>query len=144
MSNEEVLYPEVDWVREHAERYVRSNGRDGHEWNGVHTLLLTTRGKRSGRLRLMPLIYGRDGDSYVVVASKGGAPVNPGWFHNLAAEPSVRIQVGADVMPATARIADESDRDRLWPRMLEIWPDYEEYQARTERVIPLVVLTPAG
>lgn len=144
MSEDEVLYPEVDWVREHAERYVRSDGQDGHEWNGVKTLLLTTRGRRSGSLRLMPLIYGRDGDDYVVVASKGGAPVNPGWFHNLLAEPEVGIQVGSEAMPARARVADAQERERLWPEMVEIWPDYEKYQARTERVIPLVVLSPGG
>jgi deazaflavin-dependent oxidoreductase (nitroreductase family) len=140
--SDEPLLPEVDWVREHAERYLASNGADGHEWNGVTTLLLTTRGKQSGRLRVMPLIYGRDGDSYVVVASKGGAPVNPGWFHNLLAEPEVRIQVGSEVMESVARVAEPDERDRLWTQMTEIWPDYEKYQARTERVIPLVVITP--
>lgn len=140
--SDEPLLPEVDWVREHAERYLASNGADGHEWNGVTTLLLTTRGRRSGRLRVMPLIYGRDGDSYVVVASKGGAPVNPGWFHNLLAEPEVRIQVGSEVMESVARVAEPDERDRLWTQMTEIWPDYEKYQARTERVIPLVVITP--
>jgi deazaflavin-dependent oxidoreductase (nitroreductase family) len=140
--SDEPLLPEVDWVREHAERYLASNGADVHEWNGVTTLLLTTRGKQSGRLRVMPLIYGRDGDSYVVVASKGGAPVNPGWFHNLLAEPEVRIQVGSEVMESVARVAEPDERDRLWTQMTEIWPDYEKYQARTERVIPLVVITP--
>jgi deazaflavin-dependent oxidoreductase (nitroreductase family) len=140
--SDEPLLPKVDWVREHAERYLASNGADGHEWNGVTTLLLTTRGKQSGRLRVMPLIYGRDGDSYVVVASKGGAPVNPGWFHNLLAEPEVRIQVGSEVMESVARVAEPDERDRLWTQMTEIWPDYEKYQARTERVIPLVVITP--
>ena len=140
--SDELLLPKVDWVREHAERYLASNGADGHEWNGVTTLLLTTRGKQSGRLRVMPLIYGRDGDSYVVVASKGGAPVNPGWFHNLLAEPEVRIQVGSEVMESVARVAEPDERDRLWTQMTEIWPDYEKYQARTERVIPLVVITP--
>ena len=140
--SDEPLLPEVDWVREHAERYLASNGADGHEWNGVTTLLLTTRGKQSGRLRVMPLIYGRDGDSYVVVASKGGAPVNPGWFHNLLAEPEVRIQVGSEVMESVARVAEPDERDRLRTQMTEIWPDYEKYQARTERVIPLVVITP--
>ena len=140
--SDELLLPKVDWVREHAERYLASNGADGHEWNGVTTLLLTTRGKQSGRLRVMPLIYGRDGDSYVVVASKGGAPVNPAWFHNLLAEPEVRIQVGSEVMESVARVAEPDERERLWAQMTEIWPDYEKYQARTERVIPLVVITP--
>lgn len=140
--SDEPLLPEVDWVREHAERYLASSGADGHEWNGVTTLLLTTRGRRSGKRRIMPLIYGRDGDRYVVVASKGGADVSPGWFHNLVAEPEVQIQVGSDVMPAVARVAEPDERNRLWPEMTKIWPDYDKYQSRTDRVIPVVVLTP--
>jgi deazaflavin-dependent oxidoreductase (nitroreductase family) len=139
---DEPLLPEVDWVREHAERYLASSGADGHEWNGVSTLLLTTRGRQSGKRRIMPLIYGRDGDSYVVVASKGGARVSPGWFHNLVVEPDVQVQVGPDVMPAVARVAEPDERARLWTEMTKIWPDYEKYQSRTDRVIPVVVITP--
>jgi len=139
---DEVLLPEVDWVRAHAERYLATDGADGHEWNGVPTLLLTTVGKKSGARRVMPLIYGRDGDAYVVVASKGGAPVSPGWYHNLTATPEVELQVGAERMSAVARTAGPEERARLWPRMAAIWPDYEKYQARTDREIPVVVLQP--
>jgi deazaflavin-dependent oxidoreductase (nitroreductase family) len=132
-------------VREHLHRYVATDGADGHEWRpGVPTLLLTTRGRRSGKLRRTPLIYGRDGDAYVVVASFGGSPQHPDWYLNLADEPDVEIQVGEEVMPARATTAEGPDRERLWTRMTEIWPDYDKYQARTSRVLPVVTLEPAG
>ena len=92
----------------------------------------------------MPLIFGRDGESYVVVASKGGTPHHPDWYLNLMAEPNVTVQVMDEVMPAVARTATAEERERLWPKMVAIWPDYEEYQQRTEREIPIVLLTPTG
>jgi deazaflavin-dependent oxidoreductase (nitroreductase family) len=144
-SDERPLDPTTDWVREHLHRYVATDGTDGHEWKpGVPTLLLTTRGRRSGKLHRTPLIYGRDGDRYVVVASKGGTPQNPGWFFNLGADPDVTIQVRDEVMPARAATAAGADRERLWEQMAGIWPDYEKYQARTERTIPVVTLEPTG
>jgi deazaflavin-dependent oxidoreductase (nitroreductase family) len=94
-------------------------------------------------LRRTPLIYGRDGDSYVVVASYGGSPQHPDWYFNLDARPDVEIQVGPDVMPARASTVGDADRKRLWRQMTDIWPPYEDYQARTERQIPLVALAPA-
>jgi deazaflavin-dependent oxidoreductase (nitroreductase family) len=144
-AHEQPTDPKAGWVREHLHRYVATDGADGHEWKpGVPTLLLTTRGRRSGVLRRTPLIYGRDGDSYVVVASYGGSPQHPDWYFNLDAEPDVEIQVGRDVMPARASTVGDADRERLWHQMTEIWPPYDEYQSRTERQIPLVALTPAG
>ena len=137
--------PRAGWVRDHLHRYVATDGTDGHEWRpGVPTLLLTTRGRRSGKLRRTPLIYGRDGDAYVVVASYGGSPEHPDWYFNLSDDPEVEIQVGDRVMPARAATAEGEDRDRLWRQMTGIWPDYDKYQARTQRVIPLVTLEPVS
>jgi deazaflavin-dependent oxidoreductase (nitroreductase family) len=140
---EQPLDPTTGWVAEHLRRYVASDGADGHEWRpGVPTLLLTTRGRRSRSLRRTPLIYGRDGDAYVVVASYGGAPHHPDWYLNLTDEPEVAIQVGADRRHARARTAEGEQRERLWSVMTGIWPAYEDYQGKTSRVIPIVVLEP--
>lgn len=137
--------PEQGWVADHVRQYVDSNGVDGHEWRpGVPTLLLTTRGKRSGTARRTALIYGRHGDGYVVVASYGGAPQHPDWYVNLDADPDVVIQVADHVAEARARTAGEEERRVLWPLMTGIWPDYDAYQAKTDRTIPVVVIEPAG
>jgi deazaflavin-dependent oxidoreductase (nitroreductase family) len=129
--------------REHVERYRETDGEVGHEWQtGVFTLLLTTTGRRSGDQHTAPLIYGEDGDDYVVVGSKGGAGEHPDWYANLQAYPEVEIQVGAEVMRATASDAEGDRRSRLWELMADIWPDYDAYQQRTDREIPVVVLRP--
>lgn len=129
--------------QEHVERYRETGGEVGHEWqDGVYTLLLTTTRRRSGRQSTTPLIYGRDGDDYVVVASKGGAPAHPDWYRNLDAEPKVEIQVEDEVMTATARTVTGEERQRLWSMMADIWPDYDVYATKTDREIPVVVLTP--
>jgi deazaflavin-dependent oxidoreductase (nitroreductase family) len=129
--------------QEHVERYRETDGEVGHEWQpGVYTLLLTTTGRRSGKPFTTPLIYGRDGDTFVVVASKGGADGHPDWYFNLSEHPDVEIQVGAGVMPATAHDVGGDDRTRLWEMMAEIWPAYDEYAQKTDRDIPVVVLTP--
>jgi deazaflavin-dependent oxidoreductase (nitroreductase family) len=128
------------WVKQHIDEYVATGGEEGHLWNGVPTLLLTTTGRRSGQRRRTALIYGRDGDDYVVVASQGGAPAHPAWYLNLDANPEVEVQVGEEVFAATARTVDDADRARLWPRMRDLWPAYDEYQDKTERQIPVVVL----
>jgi len=130
------------WVAEHVRRYVASDGMSGHEWSGVNTLLLTTRGRRTGKLRRTALIYGRDGDGYVVVGSKGGSHKHPMWYLNLRDHPEVHLQVGADKFVAKARTAVGQERSRLWGRMAVIWPEYERYQKRTSREIPVVVLEP--
>jgi deazaflavin-dependent oxidoreductase (nitroreductase family) len=128
------------WQQEHARRYVESGGKDGHIWEGVTTLLLTTTGRRSGQARTTPLIYGRDGDRYMVVASRGGAPQHPAWYENLAARPEVTVQVMADRFKARARTASAAERPALWKTMAAIWPPYDEYQAKTSRTIPVVIL----
>jgi len=130
--------------QEHVERYVETDGREGHDWRGTHTLILTTTGRRSGQPRSHPLIYGRHGDDYLVVASLGGAPKHPAWYLNLEANPDVEIQVKADRMRAHARTATPEERAELWPIMTREWPDYDRYQERTDREIPIVVLEPAG
>jgi deazaflavin-dependent oxidoreductase (nitroreductase family) len=139
-SEEEVLDSPTRWVARHVRRYVQTDGSSGHRWNGRNTLLLTTRGRRSGKLRRTALIYGRDGDRYLVVASNGGARNHPYWYLNLTAQPEVRVQVGAERFAALARTAGAEERPRLWRLMAEIWPDYERYQKRTGREIPVVVL----
>ena len=130
----------ADWMVEHMEKYLASNGEDGHVWRGVPTLLLTTTGRRTGRSLMLPLIYGTHGDHYVIVASKGGNPMHPGWYVNLVAEPTVQVQVGAERFTARARTASGDERAALWDQMADIWPPYNEYQTKTEREIPVVVL----
>lgn len=136
----EIVDNPAGWANEHIRRYVDSDGENGHAWNGVWTLLLTTFGRKSGRWRRTPLIYGRDGDRFVVVASKGGAPQHPAWYLNLVDHPQVRVQVGADKFTANAHTASPEEKTRLWPQMAKIWPDYDDYQKRTSRDIPLVIL----
>jgi deazaflavin-dependent oxidoreductase (nitroreductase family) len=127
---------------EHVRQYEASNGKVGHDWNGTSCLVLHTTGRKSGKTRKFPLIYGRDGDDYVLVASKGGAPDNPGWYENLVAHPDVKIQVWGDVIPVTARTGTAEDKKRVWPMMAKQWPGYDEYQAGSQRNIPVVLLRP--
>lgn len=142
MSEEGVFDSPKGWVAEHVRRYVDSNGKSGHRWGGVQALLLTTRGRRSGKLRRTALIYGRDGDRYLVVGSQGGAKKHPNWYLNLIENPDVEVQVGPDVFTARARTATKKEKPKLWKTMTAIWPDYDRYQARTERDIPVVIIEP--
>ncbi len=142
LIDETPIDPESGWVADHVRQYVESGGTEGHYWQpGVPTLLLTTRGKKSGTARRTALIYGMDGDDYVVLASYGGAPAHPDWYVNLEADPEVVIQVGPEIMAATARTAGPDERDRLWKVMTDIWPDYDEYNTKTPREFPLVVIS---
>jgi deazaflavin-dependent oxidoreductase (nitroreductase family) len=126
---------------EHVRRYRETGGEVGHVWRrGATTLLLTTTGRKTGQRRTTPLIYAQDGDRYVIVASKGGAPQHPSWYRNLEADPSVEVQVRDDVFDAHARTAQGEERERLWKLAAEQWPDYDTYQTKTEREIPVVVL----
>ena len=136
------------WIKDHVSRYLATNGEDGYLWDAslgggkglVPTLLLTTVGRKSGRILTLPLIFGRSGPDYVVVASKGGAPAHPAWYLNLEANPDVQVQVKADKFKARAHTATAEERATLWPRMVEIYGPYTDYQKKTEREIPLVVL----
>ena len=140
-----------DWMQEHANRYIASGGTDGHIYKmtqpgrpeiTVPALLLTTTGRKSGERFIFPLFYGSDGDSYIVVASKGGAPEHPGWYRNLLADPEVEVQVGTKKLKARARTATGDERARLWQKALQFWPPYADYQQKTTREIPVVVLDP--
>ncbi|WNV87066.1 nitroreductase family deazaflavin-dependent oxidoreductase [Umezawaea sp. Da 62-37] len=131
-----------DWVAEHTRGYLASGGTEGHESNGVLTLVLATTGRKTGIARRTCLIYGTEGEDFVVVASKGGADDDPAWFKNLQADPSVGVQVGTRRFTAHARVASPAEREVLWARMAAIFPLYEEYAEKTQREIPIVLLTP--
>jgi F420H(2)-dependent quinone reductase len=127
----------------HVAIYRATNGLVGHRFPGAPpTLLLDHTGARSGTQRTSPLAYGQDGDDLILVASKGGYPKNPAWFHNLRANPDTSVQLGPRRLQVHAHVADAQERTRLWPKMVALYGGYEGYQARTEREIPLVILSP--
>jgi deazaflavin-dependent oxidoreductase (nitroreductase family) len=126
--------------QEHVERYRATDGVEGHDWKGTGTLLLTTVGRKSGEPRTTPLIYGTDGDSFLIVASKGGSDEPPAWYLNLSENPEVEVQVKANRFKARARTATADEKPEFWRRMVAEWPSYDEYQENTEREIPVVVL----
>ena len=145
MTSAKIVDSPVGWVQDHIRSYVDSNGQEGHIWRGVPTLLLTTTGRKSGELRRTALIYGRDGEDFVIVASKGGAPNNPLWYENLVADQKVTIQVGPEVFDCQASTYEESGaagehRQKVWDSLVSIWPGFAEYQTKTARRIPLVCL----
>jgi deazaflavin-dependent oxidoreductase (nitroreductase family) len=125
---------------EHVRRYVETDGEEGHDWQGTHTLILTTTGRKSGEPRSTPLIYGQHGDAYLIVASKGGADEPPAWYLNLEADPEVQVQVKGDRFTARARTATADEKPEMWKTMVAEWPAYDEYQEKTSREIPVVVL----
>lgn len=130
--------------QEHVERYLATDGDEGHDWQDTTVLILTTTGRRTGRSRSTPLIYRKHGDDYVVVASKGGADEHPAWYRNLQDHPEVEVQVKAYRFPARARTATAEEKPVLWKIMTETWPAYDDYQQKTDREIPVVVLEPRG
>lgn len=132
----------VGWVNDHIRQYVESGGHEGHHWRGLPTLLLTVTGRTSGLSRRTALIYAVDGQDFVVIASNGGAQRHPQWYLNLAAEPAVHVQVGDRAFEANAVSADPDQRQRLWELAVAVFPTYESYRQKTEREIPVVVLTP--
>ncbi|NNL65998.1 MAG: nitroreductase family deazaflavin-dependent oxidoreductase [Myxococcales bacterium] len=144
-------FSEIPWIAEHIELY-RTDPEKARLWDStplggpgvLPTLLLTTTGRKSGEPRALPLIYGEHGDSYVVIASKGGMPNHPVWFLNLEAKPECELMVGAKKLSARARVAEGEERERLWKQMAGIYPPYDDYQKNAgDRVIPVVVLDPA-
>jgi len=126
---------------EHVRVYRETEGERGYHWRGTTILLLTTEGRTSGEPRTTPLIYRTDGDRWVVVASKGGAPEHPGWYQNLLANPEATIEVKAEEILVRATTATGEERSRLWALMAEVWPAYDDYQKKTDREIPVVVFT---
>ena len=142
-------FSEIPWIAEHIELY-RTDPEKAHLWDSsplggpgtLPTLLLTTTGRKSGEPRALPLIYGAVGDSYAVIASKGGMPNHPLWYRNLEALPTCELMVGAKAVSARARVAEGEERERIWAQMAELYPPYLDYQKSTERKIPVVVLDP--
>lgn len=131
--------------REHVERYLATDGEEGHIWkNGATVGLLTTTGRKSGEQRTTPLIYGEHGGDYLLIASQGGAPSHPAWYLNLRADPDAELQVKGDRFKVHARDATAEEKPEMWKRMTEQWPLYDEYQGKTEREIPVVVLERVG
>jgi deazaflavin-dependent oxidoreductase (nitroreductase family) len=131
--------------QEHVDRYRATDGEEGYSWQkGTTILLLTTRGRKSGAERTTPLIFQPHGDDYLIVASRGGTDAPPGWYVNLQAEPDVQVQVRGDVFRAHARDATPQEKPELWRKMAAVWPDYDEYQKKTDRDIPVVVLERTG
>jgi deazaflavin-dependent oxidoreductase (nitroreductase family) len=128
------------WQVEHARIYQETNGEEGHIWRGAPILLLTTKGRKSGQQYTTPLIYGKDGDRYLIVGSRGGADEHPQWYLNLVANPEIEVQVLADKFRARASTAEGEEKARLWKTMTSVWPAYDEYQGRTKREIPLVII----
>ena len=130
-----------DWAREQAEKFEASNGAEANTLQGVPIILLTTLGAKSGKLRKTPLMRVEHNGEYAVVASKGGAPTHPVWYHNLVANPHVELQDGAERHDYQAREVQGEERDTWWARALEVWPAYADYQTKTDRQIPVFVLT---
>lgn len=139
------------WIGEHLELY-REDPEKGHEWDSssiggpgvLPCLLLTTTGRKSGQTRIMPLIYLKVDAGYVVIASKGGAPTHPAWYLNMVSQPACEIQIRSDHLKVTARTTEGEEREALWQKMAEIYPPYNDYQAATDRAIPVVVLKPVA
>ena len=139
-ADDEVFDSPTGWVADHIRQYVASGGETGHVFHGVPALLLTTTGRRSGRRRRTALYYGEDDGRYLLVASNGGSVGHPAWYLNLTADPDVEVQVGAERFTARARTAGPEEKPALWRRMVEVFPQYDQYQAKARREIPLVIL----
>ncbi|MDH6115019.1 deazaflavin-dependent oxidoreductase (nitroreductase family) [Kitasatospora sp. MAP12-15] len=125
---------------EHVKRYIETDGAEGHDWEGTTALILTTTGRKSGQQHATPLIYQPYGDVLLVVASKGGADQPPAWYLNLQADPTVQVQVKGDRFTAHARTAGPEEKPGMWRTMVAAWPAYDQYQTKTDREIPVVVL----
>ena len=145
-------FSQIPWIAEHIRLY-QTDPEKAHMWDStplggpglLPTLLLTTTGRRSGKPRALPLIYGEHGDAYVIIASKGGAPDHPLWYENLMAKPECELQVASKSLSARARVAEGEERERLWQQLAKIYPPYDDYQkAAKDREIPVVVLDPIG
>ena len=129
---------------EHVRVYRETNGETGYLWNGVPTLLVTSTGRKSGQPRTIPIIYRQVGDRQVIIASKGGSATHPAWYLNVCDNPEVEVQIKGEVFKARARTAEGAEREALWAEAVAGWPNYNLYQSRTTRVIPVVVLERTG
>ena len=124
----------------HVKVYRETNGAEGYLWNGVPILLITSIGRKSGEQRTIPIIYTQVGDKYVIIASKGGSATHPAWYLNVLENPSVEIQIKGDIFKAKVRTAASPERETLWAAAVATWPNYDVYQSRTSREIPVVVI----
>src|SRR5438270_11696868 len=131
-----------DPIAAQVRRFEETDGREGNELQGKPVIILWTKGRRSGAVRKTPLMRVKDGDRYAVVASMGGAPKHPVWYLNLSADPNVRLQDGAELRDYVAREVSGDEKKQWWAKATEVWPDYDKYQASTDREIPLIVLDP--
>lgn len=138
-----------EWIAEHMRIYLESGGKEGHMWDAslaapglglIPALLLTTVGRKSGQKRTTPLIYGTVGANVIIIGSKGGSETHTNWYFNLLANPAAEIQVGTEHFKVRARIATGDERAQIWKHMLTVYPPYHDYQAKTSREIPVVVL----
>jgi deazaflavin-dependent oxidoreductase (nitroreductase family) len=144
MSQPKYSSPDLTLIgADHIRRYRETDGEVGYLWNGVPTLLLDAKGRKSGNVHTSALIFARDGADYLIVASYGGAPRHPAWYLNLQDQPNAEIQVKGERIAVVARTATAQEKPRLWQRVTEVWPNYDVYQTRTDRDIPIVVLSPA-
>ncbi len=132
-----------DWNTHIIEEFRANGGKVGGQFEGAPLLLLHTTGARSGQERINPVMYRTDGDDLVVFASKAGADTNPDWYHNLRANPGATVEVGSDTKPVRARVASQDERDRLWAAQKKEWPGFADYETKTSRQIPVVILEPA-
>ena len=135
----------TEWVRNQVELYESSGGTEGTSLNGLAVIIVTNKGRKTGAIRKTPLMRVADGDNYVLVASRGGAPTHPVWYYNLQADPNVEIRDGVDVHSMKVReVEDSAERQRLWDISVEAFPPYQEYQDKTDRSIPVFIAEPAG
>ena len=131
-----------DWNTQIIEEFRANGGKVGGQFEGAPLLLLHTTGAKSGQARVNPMMYQADGENYAVFASKAGAPTNPDWYHNLLANPRASIEVGDTTVSVIAKVAEGDDRERLWSRQKELYPGFADYEAKTTREIPVIVLEP--
>ena len=135
----------TEWVRNQVELYESSGGTEGTSLNGLAVIIVTNKGRKTGAIRKTPLMRVADGDNYVLVASRGGAPTHPVWYYNLQADPNVEIRDGVDVHSMKVReVEDSAERQRLWDIAVDAFPPYQEYQDKTNRSIPVFIAEPAG
>jgi F420H(2)-dependent quinone reductase len=140
MTKDEPTPSPAQWVADQARLYEESGGTEGTTLQGSPCLLLDTLGRKSGQWRRTVLLYGRDGEDYLIVASQGGADEHPSWYRNLSDHPEVGLRVGPERFTAHAETLSREEKARVWPHLLQVWPPYAEYQAKTERDIPVVRL----
>jgi deazaflavin-dependent oxidoreductase (nitroreductase family) len=131
-----------DWNTQIIEEFRANGGKVGGQFEGAPLLLLHSTGAKSGQARVNPMMYQADGDNFAVFASKAGAPTNPDWYHNLVANPQAAVEVGDSTLNVVARVAEGADRDRLWSRQKELYPGFADYEAKTTREIPVIILEP--